>query len=103
MHIRFSPQRHDTPLSLSRKGDTLSINDVAYDFSPLPEGAVLPRAAVACDLLASDVTRIGGVLQLTLLLPHGANAPPETLFPAPLDLLTDGPARLPPHDAEVTA
>lgn len=103
MHIMFSPQRSDHPLTLARQGGALIINGVAYDFTPLPEGAVLPRAAVDCALLVSDVTRVDGILQLTLMLPHGANAPDETLFPAALDLSVDGPATLPPHDIEVPA
>lgn len=103
MQISFAPQRADQPLTLARKGGALIINGTSYDFSPLPEGAVLPRAAVDCAWLASDVTRIGGILQLTLLLPHGANAPHETLFPAAVDLAVDGAAALPPFDAEVSA
>ena len=101
MHIKLTPQRSDATLSLARQGTSLIINGEAFDFGPLPDGAVLPRDAVACDFLASDVTRIAGVLHLTLILPHGANAPPQTLFPAPIDLAMDGPASLPPHHTEV--
>ena len=103
MHIKLTPQRSDDTLSLARQGSALIINGQAFDFGPLPDGAVLPRDAVDCAYLASDVTRVGGILQLTLILPHGANAPRETLFPAPPDLAADGPATLPPHDIEVSA
>jgi len=41
------------------------------------------------------VTREGGQLRLTLILPHGADAPPEAVFPAPLLLTADGPVTLP--------
>ena len=101
MHIKLTPQRSDDTLSLTRQDSSLIINGEAFDFGPLPDGAVLPRDAVDCACLASDVTRVAGVLQLTLILPHGANAPAQTLFPAPIDLAMDGPASLPPHDAEV--
>ena len=47
-----------------------------------------------------DITRISGSLQMTILLPHGANAPEETRHPAPLELTANGPVALPPYDAE---
>ncbi|MFN4131275.1 MAG: hypothetical protein ACK4GC_15875 [Paracoccaceae bacterium] len=97
MQITLSPMRRDDVLTLHRAGDILTINGEAFDFSPLPEGATLPREAVDCDWLASDVTRTGGALHLTLILPHGAEAPPETLFPAPVIDPANGPVELPPH------
>jgi hypothetical protein len=91
--------RHDQPLALSRTGDTLMLNGESFDLSAIPEGATLPRAAVACDWLASDIERVNGQLHLTLILPHGPNAPAQTMFPAALHLTGDGPVELPPHDA----
>ena len=44
------------------------------------------------------MTRAGGVLHLTLILPHGADAPLETRFPAALTLTGDGPVALPPYE-----
>lgn len=101
MHITLTPQRRDDQLTLHRQGDTLIINGVDFDLTPLPEGGVLPRAAVGCDWLASDITRIDGQLHLTLILPHGLvpwPAPPEAqavLFPAPVTVTEDGPIALP--------
>lgn len=95
MLITFTPMRCDDRLSLHRVGDVLTVNGEAYDFAPLLEGAVLPRDAVDCSWLASDVRRQDGELQLTLILPHGPDAPEETLFPAPLLLTGDGPVLLP--------
>ena len=97
MHITLSPVRSDDTLTLHRSGEVLTVNGADCDFGPLPEGAVLPRAAVGCDWLASDVTRTGGVLHLTLSLPHGPDAPPGTLFPAPMVVTEDGPVALPAH------
>ena len=97
MHITLSPSRCDTPLTLSKAGDTLTINGEAFDLSGIPEGATLPRDAVACEWLASDIERIGGVLHLTLIFPHGANAPHEARFPEPIDA-TDGPIALPAYE-----
>ena len=39
MKIKLSPILLNTPLDLSRSGDTLTINGETFDFSPLPEGA----------------------------------------------------------------
>ncbi|WP_054302689.1 hypothetical protein [Gemmobacter sp. LW-1] len=103
MQISFSPFRADSALTLSRQGDVLTIDGADLDFGPLPEGAVLPREAVNCDWLASEVTRIGGVIHLTLLLPHGPipwPAPPESrvvTHPEPILVTTDGPILLPDY------
>jgi hypothetical protein len=99
MQISFSPMRRGDTLMLSKSGDVLTINDEAFDFSGLPDGATLPREAVTCEWLASDVERIDGVIHLTLILPHGAQAPAETLFPA-LTIATDGDIAVPAHCAE---
>lgn len=95
MHITFTPQRRDDQLSLARAGDALIINGETLDLSGIPDGATLPRDAVASDWLASDIERIGGVLHLTLILPHGPNAPAVALFPAPVLVEADGPISLP--------
>lgn len=98
MLITFTPMRSDDRLTLHRAGDVLTLNGESYDFSPLPEGALLPRDAIDCRWLASDVTRTDGRLHLTLILPHGATARNEALFPQPLMLITDGPVDLPSSD-----
>lgn len=109
MIITLSPMRSDAILTLIRQGDTLILNDVAYDFGQLPEGATLPREAVACDWLASDVTRIDGTIRLTLILPHGpipTHAPPEArvvTHPDPIIVTADGPILLPSYSPEETA
>ena len=100
MIITLTPMRRDDALTLHRAGDVLTINGVAHDFGPLPEGALLPCAAVGCDWIASDVARIEGAIHLTLILPHGPDAAPETLFPAPLHLAEDGPVALPGQTPE---
>ncbi len=99
MNIIFSPIRHDTPMTLERLGETIIINGEAFDFSAIPPGATLPRDAIASDWFAGDVERdAAGSLTLRLLLPHGANAPEETCFPAPLEVTVDGPVALPPYE-----
>ena len=95
MNITLSPQRRDEALTVIKSGDTLTINGTAYDFSVVPDGATLPKDATDCDWLASDVERIGGVLHLTLLLPHGADASEAARFPQPIISPADGELELP--------
>ncbi|MBK5932932.1 hypothetical protein C8N32_12133 [Rhodovulum imhoffii] len=94
MKICFCPIRLDTAFRLHRVGDVLTINGQDFDFSELPEGATLPRAAIACDWLASDVERRDGVICLALMLPIGPGAPEALRFPVPLILSEDGPVDL---------
>lgn len=100
MQITFSPMRRDSRLTLARSGDSLTINGEAFDFSPLPEGATLPREAMDCEWFAGPVERVAGVLHLSLILPHGPNPPRETLTAEPVLLTRDGPVALPPYDLE---
>ena len=102
MYIKLSPQRSDNALNLAKEADTLIINGEAFDFTALPEGATLPKDAINSDVIISDVERIDGVLHLTVLLPHGANAPESTRFPQPITVTQDGPITLPVYDIEVT-
>ncbi|MDT8280179.1 MAG: hypothetical protein RQ806_06505 [Erythrobacter sp.] len=100
MKISFTPMRRAERITLSKSNDVLAVNGEAFDFSPLPEGATLPLDAIDSGWFAGPVERIAGVLHLTLILPHGTNAPRETLFPEPLDLIGDGPVTLPPYETE---
>lgn len=102
MEISFSPQLRAAPVDVSVAGDVLTVGGTDYDFSALAEGEILPRAAVDCPWLASDVTRDGGQIALTLILPHGPGAPQQTLFPQPVTVAGDGPVILPPFDAAPT-
>lgn len=93
--IDLSPQVRADSLVLGKQGEALVINGKRYDFSQLPEGATLPREAMDCELFASDVTRKGGDIELTLLLPITANASAAARFPAPLNVVNDGEVVLP--------
>lgn len=97
LKINWTPVRRDEALTVTKVGDALTINGEVFDFAPLPDGATLPRDAVACEWLASDVERNGDVISLTLILPHGANAPAETRFPQPVTVSADGPVPVPLH------
>ena len=114
--ISFSPQvRPQAYLGLYKEGDTLIISYekwldaegsapiissekydfVRYDFSQLPEGATLPREAMDCELFASDVTRKGGDIELTLLLPITADASAAARFPETILVSADGAIHVP--------
>ena len=94
MNITFSPQLRAAPVVMSVTGDAIDIDGVSYDFGPLAEGDILPREAVDCPWLASDVTREQGQVCLTLILPHSSNAPEAARFPEPVTV-TSGPVPLP--------
>jgi hypothetical protein len=55
-----------------------------------------------CDWIVGTPEKVDGVWQVMLILPHGARAPEETLFPAPIGMAKDGPVPLPPYDAPET-
>jgi hypothetical protein len=95
MKITFHPMRSEARLKLERQGDVLRVNDKAYDFSAVPEGASLPHTAVKGSWLADDVTRENGVLHLAVILPISKNASKKCRFPAPIKLSKDGPVTLP--------
>ena len=95
MNITLIPQRRDDTLAVSKQGDTLTVNGTAYDFSVIPDGATLPASAVNCQHLTGSVERINGVLNLSLLLPHGANPSQAQAFPKPIINPADGALEVP--------
>ncbi|MCT4607913.1 MAG: hypothetical protein N4A70_01755 [Pelagimonas sp.] len=95
MQISFSPMRCDQTLRVDRQGDVLTLNGEVFDFTPLPEGSELPEAAIGSLWFAGPVRRGPQGLSLTLLLPHGEEAPQAVLFPQPITVDRDGPVALP--------
>ncbi len=97
MKINLTPQRSEADLTISKTGDALTINAKKYDFSALTEGDILPRGAVENGQLASDVTRINGEIQLTLVLPIPASHvnDPAASHPAAIVPTIDGQIALP--------
>ena len=95
MKINLSPQRRDDTLTVTKQGATLTINGTAYDFSQLPDGGTLPADAVDSEFVIGSVDRVNGELELTLLLPHGANASEAARFPQPIIDPADGEVELP--------
>ena len=95
MNITLIPQRRDDTLTVSKQGDTLTLNGTAFDFAVIPDGATLPASAVKCEYLTGNVERINGVLHVSLLLPTGPNASPAANFPAPIINPANGALELP--------
>lgn len=95
MKINLSPQVRPDALEVLKAGDKLTINGELFDFTQLPEGGVLPAAAVDCQFIIGDVRREVGDLQLTLLLPIDWDAAESCAFPHPILNPADGRLSLP--------
>lgn len=101
MKIKLSPINICEQLVAYVVGDTITLNGASFDLSPLLGGETLPSDAIGKPWITGDVQRIDGEIHLTLLLPHGYNAPQETRFPAAQNepmTVTDGPVPLPPYE-----
>lgn len=101
MKLKFHPCNMETTLTASLYGDVIILNEEHVDFSPLPEGAILPNRAVNNPWIISDIERVDGDICLTLLIPHGQNAPEETLYPenfSQYKKFYDGDIPLPPYE-----
>lgn len=98
MIVNFSPIRMDEQLVVEREDDIITLNGEAFDLSPLLEGASLPSTAIESKWFVGDIDRENGVISLTLVLPHGANAPIETRFPTAITLTENGPVQMPIYD-----
>lgn len=104
MHtITYFPQRRDdlTLDALMWSGDVLTINGAVLDLSGIPEGATLPGDAVDHPLVVGEISRGGGALSVTLILPLGANPSDEARFPAQITG-ADGPVPIPATHIEET-
>lgn len=96
MKIFLSPQRRDDTLIIVKLGDKLTVNDIDYDFTDLQEGEILPKEAVDCYWIISDVIRTAeNGIELTFLFPNGPNASHAARFPDPILNPPDGIMELP--------
>lgn len=69
MNITRTPRRiigRNTQIAVSDVGDVLTVDGVAYDFGALAEGDVYPESELS-NFFASDATRIGGVIAVTVI------------------------------------
>ena len=91
--ITLSPMRRDDVLTVSVAGDVLVLNGEALDLGTYTADPEAPQ-----DWIVGQPVQDGGVWYVTLILPHGADAPEATRFPEPITVTADGPVQLPPHD-----
>ena len=103
MIIHLHPQRREQAMSLSVAEDVLFIDGQAFDFSPLEDGAVLPREAAGSDLIVADISRASGEIHVHVVFPIGQFAKSAACFPAVLDIRVDGPVELPEPGFEEVA
>lgn len=89
MIIILSPVRMDATLTVSRAGDVLTINGDDVDLTTYTGG---------CDWIVGMPVLDAGVWHVTLVMPHGGDAPETTRFPVPITTGGDGPVDLPVYD-----
>lgn len=98
MIIKLTPIKTVKRLSASKQGDTLILNGEAFDFSQLQNGDTLPVNAIDSEWIVGSVIKENDEIEVTLLLPHGENAPEETRFPEDVQMSGDGEVPLPPYE-----
>ena len=83
MKILFTPVRTEDRLEATVvDADNIVLNGEGFDFSPLLEGETIDASHVGSKWVAGTVKRSGGELYITLVLPHGHDAPHSTRFPS---------------------
>lgn len=90
MIIKQEPRRSNSSLVVNKVGDMLTINDVDYDFSVIPDGATLPNDGIDCEWVSGDIHRINGEIEITLIVPHGPSPTQEQAFPQDIVNPDDG-------------
>lgn len=107
MIINFSPVRMDEKLQVKVEGDSIFVNGEEFDFSPLPEGSSLRvleddlSRNIDSKWFAGIVSRNNGIINVTVVLPHGPNAPESTRSPSSINVTEDGEVELPIYDIVV--
>lgn len=95
MKINLFPQVRNGSLTLSKTGDSITVNGEVFDFTPLPEGAIIPPEAIAHEYFLWPIKRVDGVLHISILFPIAMTAPREACFPDAILAIVDGPIALP--------
>ena len=91
--INFSPvNKPDTNLTIEWNDPVITVYGVDYDLSLLADGDSAEH-----DILKTS-SRSGNDYEITVILPHGSNAPQSTRFPAPVEITTDGTVSIPVYD-----
>ncbi len=93
MILTLSPMRRDETLTLAREGEALVVNGQRVELAGV--ATAVDAAAFGCEWIVGEVRRADGALHLTVILPHGPEAPEAQRYPAPLAVEFDGPVALP--------
>lgn len=94
--INLSPVRSDDTVPvLSVNGASITIDNQDFDFGFLNDGDVLPNSAISSEHFCGDVSRTGDIVEVTIRLPHGPDAPESVRFPQPILVEQDGAITLP--------
>ena len=91
MKIQLTPQRSDATLAISVSGETVTINGIAYDLSPLDEGQSVSFGG-------GSAKRDNGIT-VSLPLPYPQNPGIDQMQVYEVEAV-DGPVPVPGHDAE---
>lgn len=95
-NIKLSPQRRDDDeLEIAKRENTLIINGVEYNFTPLGEGASITAEAIDCKFIVGEVKNTNDVIDITFILPIKINASNQARFPQPIFVENDGKVVLP--------
>ena len=97
MIINYSPQYRSDGLTLAKQGDTLTINGIPVDLSPLPVGHKLPfeECQKGHPFLLEAQRNDDGELEVTVLLPYGPGASEAVEFPQPIVVTENGNIEVP--------
>lgn len=90
LNIYFVPQRLDEVVKYVKRGDSVYVNGVEFDFSQLKENELLPRESIDSEWFCGDVFRDSTGLNIHLKLPNPINYSEEQAFPKPLINVEDG-------------
>lgn len=94
MKLQFTPQRSDSAIAISVSGETVIINGIAYDLSPLSEGQSISFGV-------GSAKRDNGItVSLPLPYPQNPSIDPMQVYEVEA---ADGPVAVPGHDSEQPA
>lgn len=89
--IVLSPQLSNNVLKIRKYENTLTINDIPYDFSSLNDGDEIPVEAINDSSVIGNISKANGIVNITVRMPYSdADAPESVRFPEPVTLIEDG-------------
>lgn len=85
MKINLDPVFSEDTIIAFVSGDSITVNEVLFDFSKLLYGYSLPSSAIDSEYFIGPVTRTEtGHIELTLRFPHPFDASENMRFPEPI-------------------